>query len=319
MNTPPEVSIIVVNYKTARLVADLLQSIALQVLSEANIHVIVVDNASPDNSWVELQSMQASHKYPWVHLIQAPHNRGFSAGNNVGIRYAQQKFPNTHFFHLLNPDTLVHAGAIRELVQAFEQYPTVGIAGSRMENPDGSFQTGGFRFPGIFSELEEAIRFKWCTRLLARWQIMLPDSAVSTYCDWVCGASMMIRREVIEEIGPFDEDFFLYFEEVDFCHRAADVGWNCCYVPSSRVTHLEGQATGVTGKQATAKRRPKYWFNSRHRYMNRHLPGAACAFANLARLVGLTSWEIRRRIQKKPSHLPERFYQDFMMDIVERI
>src|SRR6185312_15227837 len=89
-------------------------------------------------------------------------------------------------------------------------------------------------------------------------------------CDWVSGACMIVRREVFDSIGLLDDGYFMYFEEVDFCHRAQRAGWLCGYVPEARVVHLVGQSTGKTDPDKTRRRMPDYWFRSRRRYFLHH-------------------------------------------------
>ena len=107
--------------------------------------------------------------------------------------------------------------------------------------------------------------------LLERYRVPPPPRNKAHRTDWVNGASMMIRREVFETVGLMDEEYFLYFEETDFCRRVVRAGWPIWHVPASRVVHLEGQSTGVTGADLAKKPRPKYWFDSRARYFRKNL------------------------------------------------
>src|SRR5262249_8484299 len=149
-------------------------------------------------------------------------------------------------------------------------HPEVGIAGSRLEDPDGTPQRCAFRFPSAASELEEGIRIGFVSRLLQHSVVAPPVRNEAHETDWVAGASMIVRRGVFDEIGLMDDEYFLYFEEVDFCLRARRGGWTCWYVPASRVVHLVGQASGVTDVKRPMKRRPRYWFESRSRYFRRN-------------------------------------------------
>jgi hypothetical protein len=110
-------------------------------------------------------------------------------------------------------------------------------------------------------------------------------------CDWVSGASLIVRREVIEQVGLMDEGYFLYFEEVDFCRRAREAGWECWYVPDSRVMHLEGASTGIN---AVAKRRGGYWYDSRRRYFVKHFGIAGLVAADVLWAIGRSMYSIRR-------------------------
>lgn len=231
----------------------------------SSIRAIVVDNASGDFPILE-RAIEDNGWGSWVTLILAPTNGGFAYGNNLGVRLAQERHPADYFL-LLNPDTQVRSGAIETLAAFLESHPEVGIAGSSFENPDGSEWPIAFRFPTLISEFCSALDIGLVTRALRQWTVARQMSPRSPQpVDWICGASMMIRPEALRAIGGFDERYFLYFEETDFCLRARRAGFTTWYVPASRVMHVAGQSTGVTVRNARPKRLPRYWFESRRRY-----------------------------------------------------
>ena len=127
--------------------------------------------------------------------------------------------------------------------------------------------------------------------------------------DWVAGASMVIRRDVLDEIGLFDEQFFLYFEETDLCLRAAKAGHPTYYVPESRVTHIGSASTGL---KDLSKRLPTYWFESRRHYIGKHHGKKYLWGSNLAWAGGHTLWQVRRRLQRKPPADPPHLLADFL-------
>jgi hypothetical protein len=176
--------------------------------------------------------------------------------------------PPSQFVLLLNPDTVVRPGGLEELLRFMESKPGVGIAGSQLEDMDGTVQRSAFRFPTWQSEFESAFRIGWMSRKLQRWIVAPIPQATAHQTDWVCGASMMVRREVFDAIGILDDRYFMYFEELDFCLRAQQAGWPCWYVPASRVVHLVGQSSGVTVNQP--KRRPLFWFAARQHFFMKH-------------------------------------------------
>ena len=139
------------------------------------------------------------------------------------------------------------------LVEFMNDHPKVGIAGSRLENPNGTPQCSAFRFHSVLSELEGGLRLGIVSRLLRNRVVAPPVSDEQHETDWVAGASMIVRHGVFADIGLMDEGYFLYFEEVDFCLRAHRAGWHCWYVPASRVVHLVGQSSGVTGADRHAQ------------------------------------------------------------------
>jgi N-acetylglucosaminyl-diphospho-decaprenol L-rhamnosyltransferase len=160
----------------------------------------------------------------------------------------------------------VRPGAIGSLVRFLEASPQVGIAGGSFEHLDGRIWPIAFRFPTIFSELSHGLQIGIISRLLQRWTVAWPMIQLTQPTDWICGAAMMIRAAVFDRIGGFDENYFLYFEETDFCNRARQAGHATWYVPESRVMHIMGQSTKVTDEKAVLQRFPAYWFQSRRRY-----------------------------------------------------
>jgi GT2 family glycosyltransferase len=260
-----EVAVIIVTYKTALLAIEALRSVAEErSASELRIRAIVVDN-SPDDL-PRIAAAVTTHGWsPWVTLIASPRNGGYAYGNNLGLQRAYRE-GRPDYVYLLNPDTQVRPCAIGTLVRFLECRPDVGIAGSSFETREGNDWPIAFRFPTLLSELEAGLEFGLVTRLLNRWVVARPMPKVAQPTDWICGASMLIRPQVLATIGGFDENYFLYFEETDFCYRARKAGFPTWYVPESRVMHIGGQSTEVTSPEAGARRKPAYWFASRRRY-----------------------------------------------------
>lgn len=260
-----DVAIGIVTYRSADLTIDCLRSIAAErSASDLRIRVIVVDNSSNDARVIN-GSVEANGWSSWVKIAEAPRNGGFAYGNNLAFQIACEEVA-PDYFHMLNPDTVLRKGAIGALVQFLEAHPDVGIAGSSFENLDGSDWPFAFRFPSIVSELEAGLQWGLATRSLQRWVVARQMSALPQPVDWLSGASMIIRRAVLQSIGGLDENYFLYFEETDFCFRAKKAGFSICYVPESQVMHIAGQSTKVTERNAAPKRLPSYWFESRRRY-----------------------------------------------------
>jgi GT2 family glycosyltransferase len=128
----------------------------------------------------------------------------------------------------------------------------------------------------------------------------------------------MVRREVFETVGLMDEGYFLYFEETDFCRRARRAGWPVWHVPASRVVHLEGQSTGVTGANLAKKPRPAYWFDSRARYFRKHLGPGYALLADVIFAVGFGLWRIQRRVRGKSDPDPPGLLRDFVRHAARR-
>jgi GT2 family glycosyltransferase len=260
-----DIAVVIVTYKCAALTLASLKSVnAERAAAEVRIRVIVVDNASGDAKELA-RAIEANNWSSWVTLVTAPRNGGFAYGNNVGMQWAYAG-GTPAYVYLLNPDAEVRSGAIASLARFLESHPDVGIAGSSFETFDGNDWPFAFRFPGLMSELLQGMEIGALMRLFDRWVVARPMSPVAQPTDWICGASMMIRPSVLARIGGMDENYFLYFEETDFCYRAKQAGFPTWYVPGSRVMHIMGQTTTVTDISVGPRRLPGYWFESRRRY-----------------------------------------------------
>jgi GT2 family glycosyltransferase len=260
-----DIAVIIVTYRSARLTIDALRSLLTERATPGlSVRTVVVDNASGDLPEIS-RAVESNNWSSWVTLVAAPANGGFAYGNNLGIERAYDR-GEPAYIYLLNPDAQVRPGAIGSLVRFLEAHPAVGIAGSSFENPDGTDWPIAFRFPGLLSELDQGLQFGLITRLLSRWVVARRMGKTPQRVDWICGASMMIRPSVLATTGALDENYFLYFEETDFCRRAIRDGIATWYVPESRVMHIRGQSTSVTALNAPPRRLPAYWFESRRRY-----------------------------------------------------
>lgn len=293
-------TVVIVNYRTAGLVIDCLRSLQPEVAALAGARVVVVENASGDDSLERIAGAVAAAGWgSWVEVVAAPRNGGFSAGNNVGLRPALLAPAPPDWFLLLNPDTYVHPGALRALLERGESGPRIGIVGSRLEDPDGTLQPSTFRFHCVLGELERALRLGLASRALARWATVRPSDSGASRVDWVSGASMLVRREVLQEVGLLDEGYFLYYEEVDLCLRSARAGWECWYEPRSRVVHLVGRATGIDPSNV-ARQTPTYVYESRRRFFVKSFGLAYTALADLAWIAGHLAWRLRMWLQGRP-------------------
>jgi GT2 family glycosyltransferase len=260
------IDVIIVNYCTGSFVLACLESLVAEQANIPALRVIVVDNASGDQSFETICDHVSERGWTWVTPLQSGENRGFGAGNNFAIDWilAGDRVPD--FLWLLNPDTRVTAGAGAALIRFMQSKPAAGLAGSALLESDGELWPFAFRFPSILGEIERGARLRIITRLLGSWSITLRMGKRCERVDWVPGASLIIRRELVENGVRFDEGYFLYYEETDFCLSARRQGWECWYVPDAIVLHIAGQSTGVTDKQAKMRRLPSYWFHSRRRY-----------------------------------------------------
>jgi N-acetylglucosaminyl-diphospho-decaprenol L-rhamnosyltransferase len=300
--SPPDLSIVIVNWNVRELLRRCLDSIfGSDGLSMAGLdtrgamigdgfdascsnsgrrmEVIVVDNASADGSVAML-----TRDYPGVRVVANRENAGFTRGNNQGLAASRGRF-----LLFLNPDTEVAPDALRLLLDYAEAQPAVGVVGPQLRYGDGSLQSSRRRFPTLATFfLESTVVQRWWpqNRVLARYYVLdRPDDAISQV-DWVVGACMLVRRAVLEQIGGFDEGFFMYSEELDLCRRAVDAGWQVVYLPAAVVTHYEGKSS----EQVVAARHIRF-HSSRVRYVRKyHGPLAAAAVRSFLLLTFVYQW-----------------------------
>ena len=162
------------------------------------------------------------------------------------------------------------------------------------------------------------MRLAAVTKLLDNYKVAPEVPPGPSRVDWVSGASMMVRRSVFDAIGLLDDGFFMYYEETDFCLRAMQAGFECWYVPASRIIHLVGQSSGVTGANKAKKPRPKYWFDSRRRYFRKSM-GAPKAIA--ADAIWLALYPLSRLhllLRRVPAGDPPGLYRDFIRYRLQR-
>ncbi|MCU0485453.1 MAG: glycosyltransferase family 2 protein, partial [Anaerolineales bacterium] len=230
----PDLSICLVTLNTRQCLRDCLDSLAAHPASLPT-EIIVVDNASSDGT----QAMLAA-EYPQVTLIQNKKNEGFARPSNQAMRAASGRY-----LLLLNPDTLVHAGALDTLVTFLEQHPDAGIAGPKVLNRDGSLQMAcrrGIPRPGaMISYFLKLHRLFPHSRRFGGYLLNYLDEDETQLVDGVSGSCMLVRRRAAELAGYFDEQFFAYQEDADFCFQVQRLGWKVYYHPAAHITHFGGQ------------------------------------------------------------------------------
>lgn len=229
-----DLSVIIVNWNVRDLLRHCLQSIFAN-LPTCRLEIIVVDNASSDGSPEMVRT-----EFPQVRLIANPDNRGFPAANNQGLAVARGRY-----ILLLNPDTEVLGDALETMVAFADAHPDVGVVGPQLLNPDGTVQSSRRRFPTLATALLESTWLQPYAprRLLERYYVLdRPDDQVQDV-DWVTGAALMARREAVEQVGPLDEGFFMYSEELDWCRRFREAGWRVVYLPAARIIHHVGKSS----------------------------------------------------------------------------
>ncbi|MDX1520611.1 MAG: glycosyltransferase family 2 protein [Anaerolineae bacterium] len=240
-----DLSVVIVNWNVKDLLRTCLQSVLTVYQDDPDLtaEIIVVDSASSDGS-----AQMVRQEFPTVRLIASDKNLGYARGNNIGVAAATGRY-----FFLLNPDTVIHAHALSDLVDYLDKHPNVGAVGPQLCWPDGTIQSSRRRFPTLGSLF-------WESTLLEQWfpgnrharRNRLTDTPPhhTLAVDWLVGAALCIRREAWQQVGPLDENFFMYFEETDWCRRCVAAGWEIHYLPRAKVTHYEGKSS----EQAMADR-----------------------------------------------------------------
>lgn len=243
-------SIIIVTYNGLTFTRQCLSSLFLHHSSD-EIEVIVVDNNSSDQSTDIL-----SKEYPSVRFVLLPENKGFGPANNIGANAATGEI-----LFFVNNDTVFTSNIIEPLVAQITRNAGSGIIGPKLLNEDGSFQISFGKFPTIAAERES----KAAIRDHAYDNDRLNLSGLSVQQDWVTGAALMIKREVFRLTGGFDEQYFMYFEDVDLCKRVSDAGYTIHFVPSVSMIHLGGKSYGNRNDNISYEYR-----RSQLRYYDKH-------------------------------------------------
>ena len=312
MTDPFRLGVIIVNYRTAGLMADCLASLGQPGVLPSGTRVMVVEGGSGDDSARHIdEAIEANGWSRRVSLLPLDRNGGFAYANNRGLERLRAMHGEPEYVLFLNPDTVVRPAALTELLSFMDREPCVGIAGS----PRGyGWNAAGLRVPFSIgrrrTESEAQIGVISSRRRNRRIVPAVGDGP--TEVDWVSGASMLVRSEVLRQVGVFDENFFLYYEEVDLCRRVAMAGWSCYHVPASRVVHLVGQATGVTLRSGPLPRRPAYWFKSRRLYFQKNHGAIYLAAADMAWVLGHLAFKIKQRMRHLPSGSPPHLLTDFI-------
>jgi N-acetylglucosaminyl-diphospho-decaprenol L-rhamnosyltransferase len=257
-------SIIIVSWNTAWFLENCLASI-LANPPTSPWETWVVDNASTDES-----PRMVREKFPQVHLVENRENVGFARANNQAIQRCMGKY-----ILLLNPDTLVTTGALQALVDFLDQHPEAGAAGARILNPDGSLQISSHPRPTISRELWRLFHLDslapYAMYPVTKWQINQPQEV-----DVLGGACLLLRKEVLGQVGFLDEDYFIYSEEVDLCYRIQRAGWSIYWVPQAQIVHFGGQST-----QQVPTEMFLHLYHSNIKYFRKHNGGSAAQIYKL--------------------------------------
>ncbi len=229
-----DVSIIIVSYNVRDLLLACLASIeAWLSVTDFSVEVIVIDNASTDGS-----ADSVRRRFPGTRVIELSQNLGFAAANNRGAEVASGRA-----IVFLNPDTTVVGDAFGAMLRFLDDNPTVGVVGPKILYPDGRIQSTRRRFPTRRTGFVEStiIQQYWRDNaILRRYYVSDRSDEETQEVDWLVGACLFTRREVLQSAGLFDERFFMYSEEIEWCHRVRGAGWKIIFLPAATIVHHEG-------------------------------------------------------------------------------
>lgn len=301
--TALDLAVIVVSWNTRDLTLQTLRSLYTDLQTSGLTYVVhVVDNGSADGSPEAI-----AEEFPQIRLTRSPENLGFGRANNLGLREAgfrdgeQNVESLPRAVYLLNSDTITQPGATRALFDVLMAEPKVGLTGARLTYGDGSFQHSAFAFPGLRQLWVEL--FPTPGRLIegrfnGRYPRELYESAQPFKVDFTLGATMMLKREVVLQTKGFDEQFFMYCEEIDWAWRIQRAGWEARCVPAAHVVHLAGQSTRLVRPQSVIN----LW-TSRLMLFSRYYPAWKNAIARRMVAVGLA----RRAAKEADSAVREAY------------
>jgi N-acetylglucosaminyl-diphospho-decaprenol L-rhamnosyltransferase len=282
-------SIIIVNYQTPELVIACLKSLQAERSIFKDFHVTVVDGHSDDGSVDMISSyIQSAEVGTWVTLLPLSINGGFGYANNQALLILESQGQLAEKILLLNPDTIVSLNAITYLCVQIDEHDDIGIVGGQLLSEAGELMPSAFHFSSARTEFADASRTGFLRKLLF---IKTPAEV-----EWVTGAAMMIRKRALEVAGLFNDQFFLYFEEVELTTRIRRAGFRVATSPEAHIIHLGGRATQIRDAVTNAlirKRLPRYWYESRRLYFLLTRGRAYAALAGVARALGYGVWVLR--------------------------
>jgi N-acetylglucosaminyl-diphospho-decaprenol L-rhamnosyltransferase len=264
-----DLSIIIVSWNVRGLLQRCLASILRNAQSQGEgiwalspsgrrFEILVVDSASSDGSPDMVREL-----YPEIQLYASETNLGYTGGNNLGMRKSRGRY-----LMLLNPDTEVLGDALEQMVAYMDEHPQVGVVGPQLRYPDGSVQPSRRRLPTLRTALiDSTFLEKWfpANGELRRYRVLDRSPDQECAVDWLVGACLLVRRQVVDQVGLLDEEYFMYSEELDWQKRMRDARWEAAYVPTAQVIHYEGKSSEQAGAATHIR-----FSRSKVRYFRKH-------------------------------------------------
>lgn len=308
----PELTVTIINYRTPDMTIRCACSV-LNDMVEISGQVVIVDNCSGDDSVDRIATwIRSLPPGTPVKLLHSRANSGFSAGHNQGIAaYPAQ-------FHLiLNSDALLRPGCLGALLRAARMDSGAGLVTPRLEGQDSRPQVSHFRFFTPLSELIRGAATGPITRLLHRHDVPIADATAADQIFWASFACILLRREMIEDLGPLDEGYFLYFEDSAYCWHARRAGWRIAHAADARVVHLRGGSAPVKQLAAAGRRLPRYYYASRTRFLYQAHGWPGLLAANLCWHLGRSIAATRGLLGKPVPSALEREARDIWTNFLD--
>ncbi|MDP3995308.1 MAG: glycosyltransferase family 2 protein [bacterium] len=234
-----DLSVIILNYNTKDFLLPCIKGM-VEHTSDLDYEIVVVDNASTDGSAAYIKE-KILPRFHQVKLLEAQENKGFSAGNNLGISRSAGRY-----CLIMNPDIVIWDNSLKQMADYMDEHPKVGIAGPRLLSPDGSLQHFVYQFPTphvLVYRRTPLSRLGFAKRTINTYLMMDWDHADNRAVDWVQGSCMIARRDAIKEVGLMDERYFLFLEDTDWCRRFWEAGWEVRYLSDVALIHYHGRAS----------------------------------------------------------------------------
>lgn len=283
------IAISIINYRTGPMTIACVESV-LADIGDLAAQVVVVDNASGDGSaddiagWIAAQPAGTP-----VTLVRSDRNTGFSGGHNLGMAAVQAD----HYL-LLNSDALLRPGFLRAILATADANPRAGLIAPQIETDHGDVQVSCFRFHSPASELIRGAASGPVTKLLQRYVVALPPPVDPAQIAWASFACILLRGAMVDQIGPMDEGYFLYFEDAAYCLQARRAGWEIVQEPCAVAVHFRGGSGPVKALAKARRRLPPYYYASRTRFFRQAYGPLGPVLANLMWGAGRLIAQMRR-------------------------
>lgn len=299
------IAVSIINYRTGDMTIAAAGSV-LRELGNRPADVVVVDNASDDGSDEQIAAWIAATGDPRVKLIRSVRNLGFSGGHNAGMAAA----PEADFYLILNSDAILHPGFFEPLLATARADSGLGLIAPRLEWEDGKPQESCFRFQGVVAEMIRGAESGPISKLLHPYVVPLGLEPDPNDIQWASFACILLRGEMVRQIGPMDDGYFLYFEDSEYALRAYRAGWRVAYVAEARAVHFRGGSGPLKEMARKKKRMPAYYWQSRTRFLRQACGPWGPLLGNFAWMFGRGIAHLRRLAGKPVPRSNEAEWRD---------